>query len=53
MGSPLRRGNVNKLPAWLYAARSIGAESLHFHPEMVKAQRRDHRPDLGLHTRSG
>jgi Phage integrase family len=27
----LRRGNFNKMSAWPYAVRSIGAESLHFH----------------------
>ena len=31
MGGPLRRGNFNKISAWPYAVRSIGAEGLHFH----------------------
>jgi integrase len=31
MGGPLRRGNFNKMSAWPYAVRSIGAECLHFH----------------------
>jgi integrase len=31
MGGPLRRGNFNKMAAWPYAVRSIGAEGLHFH----------------------
>ena len=31
MGGPVRRGNFNKMPAWPYAVRSIGAEGLHFH----------------------
>jgi integrase len=31
MGGPLRRGNFNKMPAWLYAVKSIDAEGLHFH----------------------
>ena len=31
MGGPLRRGNFNKMSAWPYAVRSIGAEGLHFH----------------------
>ncbi len=31
MGGPLRRGNVNRMSAWPYAVRSIGAEGLHFH----------------------
>ena len=31
MGGPLRRGNFNRMSAWPYAARSIGAEGLHFH----------------------
>ncbi len=31
MGGPLRRGNFNRMPAWPYAVRSIGAEGLHFH----------------------
>jgi integrase len=30
-GGPLRRGNFNKMSAWPYAVRSIGAERLHFH----------------------
>jgi integrase len=30
-GGPLRRGNFNKMSAWPYAVRSIGAEGLHFH----------------------
>lgn len=29
--NPLRSGNFNKMSAWPYAARSIGAEGLHFH----------------------
>src|SRR5450755_1982397 len=31
MGGPLRRGNFNKMSAWPYAVKSIGAEGLHFH----------------------
>ncbi len=31
MGGPLRRGNFNKMYAWPYAVKSIGAEGLHFH----------------------
>jgi integrase len=31
MGGPLRRGNFNKMSAWSYAVKSIGAEVLHFH----------------------
>ena len=31
MGGPLRRGNFNKMSAWPYAVRSIGAKGLHFH----------------------
>jgi integrase len=31
MGGPLRRGNFNKMSAWPYAARSVGAAGLHFH----------------------
>ena len=31
MGGPLRRGNFNRISAWPYAVRSIGAEGLHFH----------------------
>jgi integrase len=31
MGGPMRRGNFNKMSAWPYAVRSIGAEELHFH----------------------
>jgi integrase len=31
MGGPLRRGNFNRMSAWAYAVRSIGAEGLHFH----------------------
>ncbi len=31
MGGPLRRGNFNRMSAWPYAARSVGAEGLHFH----------------------
>jgi integrase len=31
LGGPLRRGNFNKISAWPYAVRSIGAEGLHFH----------------------
>src|ERR1035437_1435257 len=31
MGGPLRRGNFNKMSAWPYAVRAIGAEGLHFH----------------------
>jgi integrase len=31
MGGPLRRGNFNRMSAWPYAVRSIGAEGLHFH----------------------
>jgi integrase len=31
MGGPLRRGNFNRMSAWPYAVRSIGAEDLHFH----------------------
>jgi integrase len=30
-GGPLRRGNFNKMSAWPYAVRSIGADGLHFH----------------------
>jgi integrase len=30
-GGPLRRGNFNKMAAWPYAVKSIGAEGLHFH----------------------
>jgi integrase len=30
-GGPLRRGNFNKMSAWQYAVKSIGAEGLHFH----------------------
>jgi hypothetical protein len=30
-GGPLHRGNFNKMSAWPYAVRSIGAEGLHFH----------------------
>ncbi len=31
MDGPLRRGNFNRMSAWPYAVRSIGAEDLHFH----------------------
>jgi len=31
MGGPLRRGNFNRMSAWPYAVKSIGAEGLHFH----------------------
>jgi integrase len=31
MGGPLRRGNFNRMSAWPQAARSVGAEGLHFH----------------------
>jgi integrase len=31
MGGPLRRGNFNKMSAWSYAVKSIGAEGLHVH----------------------
>jgi integrase len=31
MGGPLRRGNFNRMSAWSYAVRSIGAEGPHFH----------------------
>ncbi len=31
ISGPLRRGNFNKMSAWPYAVRSIGAEGLHFH----------------------
>jgi hypothetical protein len=31
MGGPLRRGNFNRMSAWPYAVRSIGAEGLHSH----------------------
>jgi integrase len=27
----LRRGNFNKMSAWPYAVRSVGADGLHFH----------------------
>jgi integrase len=30
-GGPLRRGNFNRMSAWPHAAKSIGAEGLHFH----------------------
>jgi integrase len=30
-GGPLRRGNFNRMSAWPHAARSVGAEGLHFH----------------------
>jgi integrase len=30
-GGPLRRGNFNRMSAWSYAVKSIGAEGLHFH----------------------
>jgi integrase len=30
-GGPLRRGNFNRMSAWPYSVRSIGAEGLHFH----------------------
>jgi integrase len=30
MGGPLHRGNFNRMSAWSYAVRSIGAEGLHF-----------------------
>jgi integrase len=30
-GSPLRRGNFNKLSGWPHAARAIGAAGFHFH----------------------
>lgn len=30
-GGPLRRSNFNKMAAWPYAVRSIGAEGLHVH----------------------
>ena len=30
-GGPLRRGNFNKMSAWPYAVRSVGADGLHFH----------------------
>jgi integrase len=30
-GGPLRTGNFNKMSAWPYTAKSIGAEGLHFH----------------------
>jgi integrase len=30
-GRPLRRGNFNRMSAWPYAVRAIGAEGLHFH----------------------
>jgi integrase len=30
-GGPLRRSNFNKMSAWPYAVRSIGAEGLHVH----------------------
>ncbi len=30
-GVPLRRSNFNKMSAWHYAVRSIGAEGLHVH----------------------
>jgi integrase len=31
MGGPLRRSNFNKMSAWPYAVRSVGAEGLHVH----------------------
>ncbi len=31
MGAPLRRGDFNKMSAWPYAVRAIGAEELHVH----------------------
>lgn len=31
MGGPLRRGNFNRMSAWPYAVRAIGAKGLHFH----------------------
>jgi len=31
MGGPLRRGNFNRMSAWPYAVKSIGAVGLHFH----------------------
>jgi integrase len=30
-GGPLRRGNFNRMSAWPYAVKSVGAEGLHFH----------------------
>jgi integrase len=30
-GGPIRRGNFNRMSAWPYAVRAIGAEGLHFH----------------------
>ena len=30
-GGPLRRGNFNRMSAWPYSVRSIGAGGLHFH----------------------
>ena len=30
-GGPLRRSNFNKMSAWPYAVRSVGAEGLHVH----------------------
>jgi integrase len=30
-GGPLRRGNFNKMSAWPYAVRSVGADRLHYH----------------------
>jgi integrase len=30
-GGPLRRSNFNKMAAWPYTVRAIGAEGLHFH----------------------
>lgn len=31
MGGPLRRSNFNKMSAWPYAVRSVGAQGLHVH----------------------
>ena len=31
LGGPLRRGNFNRMSAWPYAVKSVGAEGLHFH----------------------
>ena len=59
LGGPLRRSNFNKMSAWPYAVRSIGANctliarEINMRLETIRAQSRDSNPGLGLRSWSG
>jgi integrase len=48
-GGPMRRSNFNKMSAWPYAVRAIGADGLHFHDLRHTGNHLAARSGAGLH----